>query len=141
MVRIGNNSVTRTDLAGQLNVNAESTTNNFSLPAIRGTSGQALVTNGTGASAWTNVILGIKATVNSDVASVAANASLVHTFTVTGAVTTATAQVSPATALADGLIISYVRVSAANTVEVKFRNLTGTAINPAAMNYYITVAQ
>ena len=30
-------------------------------------------------------------------------------------------------------------VSAANTVEVKFTNTTGSAINPANMVYYITV--
>jgi hypothetical protein len=47
--------------------------------------------------------------------------------------------VSPASALDDGLMIAYARVSAANTVEVKFINTTGSAIDPAAMDYYITV--
>ena len=82
-----------------------------------------------------------KVTVTSDVASVAANTSVAHTFTVTGAVTTASVIVSPQNALADGLIMSYARVSAAGTVEVKFRNETGTAIDPASMNWYITVIE
>jgi hypothetical protein len=41
----------------------------------------------------------------------------------------------------DGLIISWARVSAANTVEVRFNLLYGAAINPAAENYYIRVIQ
>jgi hypothetical protein len=55
MVRIGNGNVTRTDLAGQLKVNAQSATTNFTLPTSRGTSGQILATDGAGATSWANV--------------------------------------------------------------------------------------
>jgi hypothetical protein len=83
----------------------------------------------------------IKVTVNVNLASVAANSSLIQTFAVTNAVTTSTVAISPAIALSDGLVIAYARVSAANTIEVKFTNVTGVAIDPGQMNYYITVIQ
>jgi hypothetical protein len=83
----------------------------------------------------------IKATMNVNLASVAANSSLIQTFTVANVVTSSTVSISPAIALADGLLIAYARASAANTIEVKFTNVTGVAIDPGAMNYYITVIQ
>jgi hypothetical protein len=49
--------------------------------------------------------------------------------------------ISPAAALSDGLLIAYARVSAAGTVEVKFFNASGAAIDLASMSYYITVIQ
>lgn len=51
-IRLGNNNVTATDIAGQLKVNAQSTTNNFTLPATRGTANQVLSTDGSGATSW-----------------------------------------------------------------------------------------
>lgn len=39
------------------------------------------------------------------------------------------------------MVITYARVSAANTVEVKFCNESAAAIDLANMNYYITVIQ
>jgi hypothetical protein len=51
-VRIGNDNVTATDIAGQVKVNAQSTTNNFTLPATRGTANQVLSTNGAGETSW-----------------------------------------------------------------------------------------
>jgi trimeric autotransporter adhesin len=47
--------------------------------------------------------------------------------------------VSPASSLSDGLLIAYARVSTAGTVEVKFTNTTGAIIDPATMNFFITV--
>lgn len=81
----------------------------------------------------------IKAVVNQDIASVGANAYATVTFTVSGAVTTASAVVSPANGFADGLLIQYARVSAANTVEIKVANITGSPIDPPAMDFLITV--
>ena len=52
-VRIGNNSVTAIDVAGQLKVNANGASNDFMLPAGRGTSGQFLSTDGSGVTSWT----------------------------------------------------------------------------------------
>ena len=51
-VRIGNDLVTATDVAGQLRVNAQSTTNDFTLPGVRGTAGQVLTSNGLGGTSW-----------------------------------------------------------------------------------------
>lgn len=50
--RIGNNFVTATDIAGQVKVNAQSTTTSFTLPATRGTANQVLATDGAGATQW-----------------------------------------------------------------------------------------
>ena len=83
----------------------------------------------------------VKATVNVDVASIPAGTSLLQNFTVSNAPLGSSVIVSPASALADGLIICYARVSGAGTVEVKFRNLSLAAIDPPSMNFYITVIQ
>lgn len=81
----------------------------------------------------------IKVTDNLDLPSINAVSSVTRTFTVTNAALGATVHVSPGSDLPDGIIIAYARVSAANTVTVKFTNATTNAINPAAMDYYITV--
>ncbi len=83
----------------------------------------------------------IKATVVLDVPSIAAGACSAQTLTVTNATTTGTAFISPASVLTDHMIISYTRVSAANTVEAKFCNESVAAIDLASMNYYVTVIQ
>jgi hypothetical protein len=83
----------------------------------------------------------IKVTDNVNVGSVAPNSSLTQLFAVTNAAAGATVAISPALGLPSGLLIAYARVSPANTVEVKFTNVTGLVIDPAAMDYYITVIQ
>jgi hypothetical protein len=83
----------------------------------------------------------IKASVNKDVASIAANSSRLEYYSVTNANTASRVIVSPNAALPNGIIIAYARVSAAGTIEIMFRNTTGGAIDPAAMNYYITLIQ
>lgn len=100
------------------------------------TSGFKLGTNGT---AMTSMI---KVTQNVDLPSIAATGGvLVQTFTVANAAVGSTVYISPEQALANGVVIAYARVSAANTVEVKFYNAALTAVDPPAMNYYITVIQ
>ena len=64
-----------------------------------------------------------------------------QSISVTGAAAGSAVSISPTTALSDGLIISWARVSAANTVEVRFNLLYGTAIDPPGQNFYITVSQ
>jgi Collagen triple helix repeat (20 copies) len=55
-IRLGNNAVTATDIAGQVKVNAQATgTNDFTLPATRGTNGQVLQTDGVGGTSWITV--------------------------------------------------------------------------------------
>lgn len=91
--------------------------------------------------AGTPIAAVVKTTVTSDVGAVAAGSSLTHTFTVANAKVGGSVTVSPAAALADGLLIAYARVSAPNTVEVKFTNVTASAIDPAAIDYFVTVIQ
>ncbi len=93
---------------------------------------------GTSGTTITNVI---KATITQDVGNVAGNSPRVETFTVNGAQPGASVMISPELELGNGLIISYVRVSALNTVEVKFYNVRVAAVNPPSMEYYITVIE
>ncbi|MBD3748089.1 MAG: hypothetical protein IE931_01200 [Sphingobacteriales bacterium] len=72
---------------------------------------------------------------------VPATSSVTQTFTFTGAVVGNAAVCSPNSALPDGLIISYARVSATDTIEVKFYNATGTAISVAAGNYELAIVK
>ncbi len=81
----------------------------------------------------------IKVTINIDVAAIAPGTSSIETFGVANAQTGSSVSISPDLALADGLLIAYARVSAANTVEVKFTNTSSAIINPPALNYNITV--
>jgi hypothetical protein len=81
----------------------------------------------------------IKISILRNITTVAANTSVIETFTVTGALVDGTVYISPDLELPDGLIIAYARVTAANTVEVKFTNVTAASVNPASMNYHITV--
>jgi hypothetical protein len=81
----------------------------------------------------------IKVTVSKNVAAVSANSSVTESFTVANSQPNSTVYVSPASSLSDGLLIAYARVSTAGTVEVKFTNTTGAPIDPATMNFFITV--
>jgi hypothetical protein len=68
-------------------------------------------------------------------------AGVTQSFTVTGASTGSAVSISPDSGLSPGLIISWARVSAANTVEVRFDLVYGTAITPATQNYNVTVTR
>ncbi len=81
----------------------------------------------------------IKASVSKNLPSIAAGASITELFTVTGALIDGSVMISPDIALTDGLVIAYARVSAANTIEVKFLNNSAAAINLASTNFHITV--
>lgn len=133
------------------NVSIGSTTNSAKLRV----QGQVMITGGTpgagkvltsdanGLATWNTPAAGgiLQATVNKDLPNIANNACSAETFTVTGAATGKTAWLSPASALNDRLFITYTRVSAANTVEAKFCNVSGAAINMAAMDFYVSVMQ
>ena len=81
----------------------------------------------------------IKVTVNRNIPSIAAADQQLVTFSVTNADLNSSVYISPATALPAGVIIAHARVSIAGTVEVAFYNAKTTAIDPAAMDFYITV--
>ena len=52
-----------------------------------------------------------------------------------------TVAVSPEADLPDGVVISYGRVSANGTVDVKFYNASGAAKDPASMRYFLTIVE
>ncbi len=81
----------------------------------------------------------IKATITQNIASIAANTALDVDFAVTNAATGSTVYVSPSADMDDGLVIALARVSAAGNVRVKFRNLTGAAIDPPSLSFSITI--
>ena len=92
----------------------------------------------------TGTILGlgiIRQTVSIDLPLMSPGTGTTQSFTVTGATLGSSVSVSPTIALSDGLIISWARVSATNTVEVRFNLLYGPASDPSAQNYYIRVIQ
>ncbi|MEO5647321.1 MAG: hypothetical protein ABIQ56_03100 [Chitinophagaceae bacterium] len=83
----------------------------------------------------------IKVTVSVNLPPIAAGGTLPIAFNIPGVLTGATAMTSPDDALNSGLVIASTRVSAANTVEVRFTNTTAAATDQPSMEYYITVIQ
>ena len=81
----------------------------------------------------------MRATVNRNLPSIGGNSTQVETFTVSNAQTGSVVTVSQGGTFADGLVIGSSRVSAANTVEVRFVNTTGSAIDPPAMDFHFTI--
>ena len=85
---------------------------------------------------WTGTI---RTTQIIDIPLISPGAGYTQSFTVTGAVVGSSVTISPTNALDNGLIISWARVSAADTVEVRFNLLYGTAIDPTAQNFYVRI--
>jgi hypothetical protein len=83
----------------------------------------------------------LRTTIGIDLPLISAGTGTTISVTVNGATVGSSVSVSPTNALNDGLIISYARVSALNTVEIRFNLLYGAAINPSIENYYIRVFQ
>ena len=76
----------------------------------------------------------IKKTETIDLPNIGSNDSHWETVTVTGANTNAAVMVSPNGELPGGLSIASARVSAANTVRIKWRNTGGSSQNAPSMN-------
>ncbi len=94
--------------------------------------------------------LGILGTVNSaiiknvvtiDVGSVAANNELDVVTAVAGVSTVGAVSVSPAINLPAGIIIAWARVSSPGNITIRYRNVTGSAIDPPSISYIIAVIQ
>lgn len=83
----------------------------------------------------------IKDTVNINVGLVPGNGELDVTVALANVTTNGVVSVSPAADINSGIIIAWARVSAAGTIKIRYRNLTGVAIDPPAINYYIAVVQ
>jgi hypothetical protein len=112
----------------------------YTLPAAAPTSdGQILTSTALGTMSWGRKIT--KVTVTQNIASVAANSRITETFTVTGAGVGGSVVVSPSGDLTAGLVISYARVSASNTVTVAFQNVTGAAIDEGSLDWDITIIE
>ena len=67
--------------------------------------------------------------------------SHIETITVPGAAIGASVSASPSSELQNGFVIAYARVSAANTVRVKFFNVSDTLAAQSAVSLFITVIQ
>lgn len=72
---------------------------------------------------------------------IAAGASQVVTFSVSGAAASSSVMISPSGALPDGLLIAYARVSAAGVVEVKFTNVSSTQTSAITQNFHLTIIE
>ena len=82
---------------------------------------------------------GIKATLPIEAGTVQVVPSLKQSYTVVGALPGGAVSVSPDVELPDGLVIAYARVSAVDTIEIKFVNVTGAAILLPTGNLSIVV--
>lgn len=83
----------------------------------------------------------IKDTVSIDVPSVAAGADVNVDVALAGVTSNGAVSISPAADLPNGIIISWARVTATGTVRIHYRNTTASGIDPAAINYFISVVQ
>lgn len=83
----------------------------------------------------------IKRTVNIIVGPIAGNAELDVTVAVANVATNAAISITPSDDLPAGIVIAWCRVSSAGNIKVRFRNLTGSVINPANIDYNILAVQ
>lgn len=83
----------------------------------------------------------IKASVSANLPAISPGTSSPVTFSVPNAALSSSVIVSPTSALPDGLIMAYSRISAAGTVEVKFTNVAGTATTALTQNFHITIIE
>ena len=87
---------------------------------------------------WNGIVRG---TNNIDIPNTLAGGGSTLSVTVTGATTGSAVSVSPTSSLPNGIVIAWARVSAVNTIEIRFENNSGVAVNPAAQNFNIRVIQ
>jgi hypothetical protein len=89
-------------------------------------------------SQWNGIV---RATINININNMPPGTGSTVSVVVTGATTGSAVYISPTSALNNGVTIAWSRVSAANTVEVRFENTSGVAVNPLAQNFNIRVIQ
>ena len=88
--------------------------------------------------AWSGIISG---GIGIDPANIPVNSGVTVSFAFTGATVGSVVAISPSSALPNGIVIAWARVSAANTIEVRFENNSAAAINPPSIGYNIRVIQ
>ena len=89
-------------------------------------------------STWSGIISG---GIGIDPANIPVNSGVTVSFAFTGATVGSVVAISPSSALPNGIVIAWARVSAANTIEVRFENNSAAAINPPSIGYNIRVIQ
>jgi hypothetical protein len=85
----------------------------------------------------------IKGSMTGNIPVIPASTSKLISFSLPGTVAanSPTVMISPSSALPDGLLIAYARVSADGTVEVKFTNVSSTATTAISQNFHITIVE
>jgi hypothetical protein len=105
----------------------------YTLPASApATSAAWLQSDNTGAMSWRPVLYG---TVSVDPPNIAANTSTTFTVTITGVQTGDLVFLTPPSTIEGALIFQGANVTAANTVTIRMRNVTGAAVNGAALQW------
>jgi hypothetical protein len=89
-------------------------------------------------SAWIGTING---GIGIDVNNLLPNTGATVSFAFTGATVGSAVVMSPSTPLPNGIIIAWTRVSAANTIEVRFENNAAVAVNPPSTGFSVKVIQ
>jgi hypothetical protein len=87
---------------------------------------------------WSGIL---RNTQSIDIPNIVANGNVTVTATVTGATVGSVVYVSPSAVLPTSIVIAWARVSAVNTVQISFNNVSAAAVNPAAQNFSIRVIQ
>jgi hypothetical protein len=109
----------------------------YTLPASApATSAAWLQSDNTGAMSWRPVLYG---TVSVNPPNIVANTSTAFTVTITGVQTGDLVFLTPPSGIEDGLVFQGANVTAANTVTIKMRNVTGTDIDgdPRTWSYMV----
>jgi hypothetical protein len=88
--------------------------------------------------AWGGIISG---GIGIDPPNIPANGGTTVTFAFNGATVGSVVAISPSSALPNGIIIAWARVSAANTIQVRFENNAAGAVNPPSIGYSVRVIQ
>ena len=78
---------------------------------------------------------------NIDVPSIAADGEQTVTVALTNVTTNGAVSISPAADLPSGILIAWARVSSAGNVRIRFKNTSASTVDPAAINYFISVVQ
>lgn len=89
-------------------------------------------------SAWIGTING---GIGIDVVNLPASTGTTVSFAFAGATVGSAVVISPSSALPAGIIIAWARVSAANTIEVRFENNATFAVNPPSIGFNVKVIQ
>jgi hypothetical protein len=89
-------------------------------------------------SAWGGILSG---GIGIDPPNIPTNSGITTSFAFTGATVGSVVAISPSSALPNGIVIAWARVSAANVIEMRFENNSTAPVNPPSIGYNIRVIQ